>query len=128
MQNCQTPVILGKEIILTGRGTMGYFNERTFQMSTIIFHYGLTPYELAVYGYLVSCSGNRNACQAKIKTIASTCGCSESTARRALHGLQSKGFIDIKGNVQCLKSGGHRQTCNRYYLLDRSEWKVPDSA
>ena len=107
---------------------MRYLNDRLFQMSTTVFHYGLTPYELAVYGYLASCSGSRSACQAKIKTIANACGCSESTARRALHRLQSKCFIDIKSNVQCLKSGGHRQTCNRYYLLDRSEWKAPDSA
>lgn len=107
---------------------MRYFVERTFQMSTTIFYYGLTPYELAVYGYLVSCSGSRSACQAKIKTIANTCGCSESTARRALHGLQIKCLIDIKGNIQCLKSGGHRQTCNRYYLLDRSGWRLSDSA
>ena len=96
-------------------------------MTTTIFHYGLTPYEVAVYGYLASCAGSRNACQVKIKTIASACGCSESTARRTLHDLQHKGFIDIKGNVQGLKSGGHRQTCNGYYLLDHSEWKMPNS-
>jgi hypothetical protein len=39
--------------------------------------------------------------------------------------LQAKGFIDIKGNAQMLKHGSHRQTCNRYYLLDRSEWQPP---
>ena len=39
---------------------------RIFQMSTSIFHYGLTPYELAIYSYLVSCAGNRSACQARI--------------------------------------------------------------
>ena len=94
-------------------------------MSTSVFHYGLTAYELAIYSYLVSCSGNRSACQAKIRTIANACGCSESTARRTLHELQAKGFIDIKGSVQMLKNGTHRQTCNRYYLLDRSEWQLP---
>ena len=97
--------------------------ERRFQMSTLVFHYGLTSYELAVYSYLVSCAGNRSACQARMKTIAGACGCSESTARRALHELAAKGFIDIKGNAQMLKNGKHRQTCNRYYLLDRSEWR-----
>lgn len=107
---------------------MRYMSERIFQMSTTVFHYNLTPNQLAVYSYLVSCAGKRNACQAKIRTIAAACGCSESTARRALHELESKGFIDIKGNAQALKTGGHRQTCNRYYLLDRSEWKEPDSA
>jgi len=104
---------------------MQYRDERKFQMSTIVFHYGLSPYELAIYSYLVSCSGSRNACQARIRTIANACGCSESTARRALHELQAKGFIDIKGNVQMLKNGSHRQTCNRYYLLDRREWQPP---
>lgn len=99
--------------------------DRNFQMSTTVFHYGLTPYELAIYGYLTSCAGSRNACQARIRTIANACGCSESTARRTLHELQAKGFIDIKGNVQMLKNGNHRQTCNRYYLLDRSEWQPP---
>ena len=99
--------------------------ERIFQMSTSVFHYGLTPYELAIYSYLVSCSGNRSAWHARVKTIANAGGCSESTARRTLHELQAKGFIDIKGNVQMLKNGKHRQTCNRYYLLDRSEWQLP---
>ena len=101
------------------------FGERNFRLSTTVFHYGLTPYELAVYSYLASCAGSRNACQARIRTIANTCGCSESIARRTLHELQAKGFIDIKGNVQMLKNDGHRQTCNRYYLLDRSEWQPP---
>ena len=27
------------------------FGERNFQMNTTVFHYGLTPYELAVYSY-----------------------------------------------------------------------------
>ncbi len=102
--------------------------QRNFQMSTLVFHYGLTVHQLAVYSYLVSCSGKRDACQANIRTIAAACGCSESTVRRALHELRDRGFIDIKGNAQQLRSGKWRQTCNRYYLLDRSEWKPPDSA
>ena len=100
------------------------YGDRNFQMSTMIFHYGLTPYE-PIYGYLASCAGSRNACQARIRTIANAYGCSESTARRTLHELQAKDFIDIKGNAQMLKNGSHRQTCNRYYLLDRSEWQMP---
>ena len=35
-----------------------------------------------------------------------------------------KGFIDIKGNVQILENGSHRQTCSRYCLLDRGEWQL----
>lgn len=51
------------------------FGERNFRLSTTVFHYGLTPYELAVYSYLASCAGSRNACQARIRTIANACGC-----------------------------------------------------
>ncbi len=57
------------------------FSERNFQLSTTVFHYGLTPYELAVYSYLASCAGSRSAYQARIRTIANACGCSESTAQ-----------------------------------------------
>lgn len=98
-----------------------------FELSNLIFRYGLSAFEIAVYAYLKSCSGTRDACQVKINTIAKHSGCSVSSVRRALHSLRDKGFIDIKGNAQMLKSGGHRQTCNRYYLLDHSEWKLPES-
>lgn len=30
-----------------------------------------------------------------------------------------------KGDAQELRSGGHRRVCNRYYLLDQSEWVGP---
>lgn len=97
--------------------------ESKFDLTTALFHYGLTANELVAYSYLKSCCGSRDACQVKIKTVAAACGFSETTARRALHTLRDRGFLDIKGNAQQLKTGGHRQTCNRYYLLDQSEWK-----
>lgn len=99
-----------------------------FELSNLVFRYGLSAFEIAVYAYLKSCSGARSACQVKISTIAKHSGCSVSSVRRALHSLRDKGFIDIKGNAQMLKSGGHRQTCNRYHLLDVSEWKMSESA
>lgn len=99
------------------------YGETTFDLSSALFHYGLNGNQLAVYSYLKFCSGSRNACQVKIKTVAESCGISQATARRALHELREQGFLDIKGNAQKLKTGGRRQTCNRYYLLDRSEWK-----
>ncbi len=107
---------------------MRYFSKQLFQMDAEIFYCGLTAHQLAVYSYLVFCSGSRNACQMNVRTIAAVCGCSESSVRRALHGLRERGFIDVKGAVQKLRSGGYRRTCNRYYLLDRSEWKPLGSA
>lgn len=104
------------------------FGGSNFQLSNLVFQYKLSAHELAVYSYLKSCAGNRSACQVKIGTIAKHSGCSVSSERRALHSLRDKGFIDIKGNAQMLRSGGHRQTCNRYYLLDSSEWKMPEAA
>ena len=101
------------------------FGERNFQLSTTVFHYGLTPYEEHFPLLYSGSAGTRNAYQARIRTMTNTCGCSEYSARQALHELQAKGFIDIKGNAQMLKHGSHRQTCNRYYLLDRSEWQPP---
>ena len=101
-----------------------FLGGRKFELDRAVFHYGLSPNQLAVYAYLKSCAGRRAACRVKVKTIASACGCSDSTVRRALKALKNCGFIDIKGDVQKLKGGGHRQTCNRYYLLDESEWQV----
>ena len=105
---------------------MRYYGKQLFQIDAEIFYHSLTAHQLAVYSYLVFCSGSRNACQMNIRTIAAACGCSESSVRRALGGLQERGFIDVKGVVQKLWGGGYRRACNRYYVLDRSEWKPPD--
>lgn len=107
---------------------MKLLSTNIFQMNNAIFHYSLTAHQLAVYCYLRSCSGSRDACKVKVQTIAAACGCSQSTVRRALKGLEARGFIDIKGDAQAPKSGGRRQTCNRYYLLDESEWQAGETA
>ena len=57
--------------------------------------------------------------------MAALCNCSRSSVKRALHELRERGFIDVKGDAQALRSGGHRRACNRYYLLDQSEWEGP---
>ena len=105
---------------------MRYFSKQLFQIDAEIFYYSLTAHQLAVYSYLVFCSGSRNACQLNVWTVAAACGCSESSVGRALHGLRERGFIDVKGAVQKLRSGGYRRTCNRYYLPDQSEWRPPN--
>ncbi len=99
--------------------------EQPFQMNAALFRCGLTPIQFTVYSYLKSCCGGRNACTVNIRTMAALCNCSRSSVKRALHELRERGFIDIKGDAQRLRNGGHRCACNRYYLLDQSEWKGP---
>ena len=77
---------------------MRYYNKQLFQLDAEIFYHSLTAHQLAVYSYLVFCSGNRNACQINVRTIAVACGCSESSVRRALHCLRERGFIDVNGS------------------------------
>ena len=101
------------------------YKTNAFQMDRSIFQFGLTPIQFVVYSYLKYCAGNRCACSIKLQTIASVCECSRSSVKRALIVLRDRGFIDIKGGVQKLRGKGHRQTCNRYYCLDSSEWKPP---
>ena len=105
--------------------TMRDYKVNTFQMNNSIFQFGLTPIQFVVYSYLKYCAGNRCACSIKLQTIASVCECSRSSVKRALNVLRVRGFIDIKGGAQKLRGKGHRQTCNRYYCLDSSEWKAP---
>lgn len=92
-------------------------------MSSSILQFGLTPMQFTVCSYLKYCAGSRYACSLKLQTIASVCKCSRSSVKRALTVLCDRGFIDIKGGAQKLHGKGHRQTCNRYYLLDTSERK-----
>ena len=100
------------------------YKANTFQMDSSIFRFGLTPIQFVVYSYLIYCAGNRCACSIKLQTIASVCECSRSSVKRALNVLRDREFIDIKGGAQKLRGKGHRQTCNRYYCLDSSEWKT----
>ena len=94
------------------------YRANAFQMDSSIFQFGLTPIQFVVYSYLKFCAGNRCACSIKLQMIASVCECSRSSVKRALTVLRDRGFIDIKGGAQKLHGKGHRQTCNRYYLLD----------
>ena len=99
------------------------YKANPFQMNNSIFQFGLTPIQFVVYSYLKYCAGDRCACSIKLQTIASVCECSRSSVKHALNVLRDRGFIDIKVGAQKLHGKGHRQTCNRYYLLATSEWK-----
>ena len=64
-----------------------------FKASNMTFRYGLTPIQLSVYCYLVSCAGSADYCFPSVKTIALYCNCSESSARKAVRRLDELGLI-----------------------------------
>ena len=101
---------------------------KKFELDSAIFCCGLTPQEFAVYSYLKFCAGSRGACKVKVNTIAINCKCSASSVRRALKELREHGFLNVRADAQQLKNGKTRQTCNRYYLPDASEWRGKTAA
>ena len=96
-----------------------------FQLNNAVFHYGLTPIQLAVYSYLVSCAGSKEKCWPGMKTIARHCGCSENAARGAVGVLAARHFISRVPTYQQGLAGRRRQTNNTYYILDLPELPIP---
>ncbi len=96
---------------------MSILGERFFKMSNAIFHYGLTPNQLAVYSYMVCCAGQRDHCWPSVKTISACCGLSENTVRKAISALSQNGFIRKTTTRQELRNGRWRQSNNHYYIL-----------
>ncbi len=91
---------------------------RYFQLSNTIFCYGLTPIQLTVYSYLVSCSGSKEKCWPAMKTIAACCSCSKNAARDAIKELVHRGFIRKVETFRDEFNGKTRQTNNTYYILE----------
>ena len=60
-------------------------------------------------------------CYPSVKTIAGVCGCSENTARKAVHSLAEKTFIRIVETYSLLRDGRNRRTNNTYFILDLPE-------
>jgi predicted DNA-binding transcriptional regulator len=92
--------------------------EQFFKMRNAIFHYGLTPIQLATYSYLVSCAGQKRYCWPGMRTIAASCSCSKNAARDAVNELVRRKLIR---KVECYKdytNGKSRQTSNRYFILE----------
>lgn len=96
-----------------------------FQLSNVIFHYGLTPIQLAVYSNLVSRAGQKGDCFPSMKKIAGACGCSDGAARMATAELCRLGFIRMESRYMELKNGKRRQTSNRYFILELPNLPVP---
>ena len=97
---------------------MSILGERYFKTSNAIYSYGLGCRELAVYGYLRSRAGSKDYCWPSMQTIAAACGCSDTTARKAVDELERRGFIRRVATYATDRKGRRRQCNNTYYLLD----------
>ena len=97
---------------------MSILGERYFKTSNAIYSYGLSCRELAVYGYLRSRAGSKDYCWPSMQTIAAACGCSDTTARKAVDELERRGFIRRVPTYATDRKGRRRQCNNTYYLLD----------
>ncbi len=90
---------------------------RYFQLSNALFHFDLTPIQLTVYSYLVSCAGQKEVCWPSMKRISDCCGCSKNAARAAIDVLEHEGFIRRVHTYADNPFGKTRQTNNTYYIL-----------
>ena len=88
-----------------------------YQVKNDIFKYGLTPIQLSVYSYLVSCTGQKERCWPSMQTIANACGCSANAARAAVTELDRRLFIRKAATYRDDTNGKSRQTNNTYYIL-----------
>ena len=97
---------------------MPVYGERFYQMSNVIFCYGLTPIQFFVYSYLVCCTGQKDVCWPSMRTIALHCGCSENAVQSAVKALVDRKFIRKAETKRCSKNGRWLQGNNHYYILD----------
>ena len=88
-----------------------------YQVKNDIFKYNLTPIQLSVYSYLVSCAGQKERCWPSMQTIANACGCSTNAARAAVTELDRRRFIRKAATYRDDHNGKSRQTNNTYYIL-----------
>ena len=103
---------------------MKLLNANFFQMTNAIFSYGLSPNELAVYSYLVSCTGSKDKCWPSVKVIAANCNISENTVRKAVKVLDKRGFIRKVETTRYTRNGVPHQGNNNYFLLDLPDLPV----
>ena len=89
-----------------------------FQMSNDIFRYELTPNQLTVDCYLVSCAGQKGKCWPSVKTISKNCNITENTVRKCISTLVERGFIRKVHTTRYNRSGQSFQGNNNYYILN----------
>lgn len=76
---------------------------------------GLSAYAFRVYCHLARRANGRSEAWPGVKSMAKTCGISESTAKRSLKELEERGMLTIKRIMNGISS-------NTYTLTRRSKW------
>ena len=108
---CATLLNKNMEEVIYTKYSRGFY-----QVDARIFDQGLTPIQLAVYSYLVSCAGSRGSCFPSVRTIARKCSCSESAARSAVKELVTRGLISREYGYRENRYGVRQQTSNTYHI------------
>jgi hypothetical protein len=81
---------------------------------------GLTPYAFRVYCHLARRANKNNKAWPGMASMSKVCGFSDSTAKRSIKELESRGMLTIE------RTNGGLQT-NKYYLTEASKWTPPGS-
>ena len=95
-----------------------------------IFQFRLTPVQLTVYSYLVSCTGQKEVCWPSYQTIANVCCISRNTAIRTIEALQRKRLIEKSRTTSRNINGRVRTSNNEYQINDLSAiecWSPEDT-
>lgn len=66
-----------------------------FLLPNKIFDEGLTPMEFVVYSFLTSRGDAKGMSYYSIPNIAKYCGMCENSCRKAIRGLEEKGYVDV---------------------------------
>ena len=91
---------------------MGYFitNNDIFQLE-------LTPYQYAVFSYLIRCANAKGECWPSIRKIAQVLGVSKNTVKKAIRGLEQRMLITVTRR----KSDHGDQDTNLYIIMYRRD-------
>lgn len=92
------------------RPPMGYFTT-----DDGVFQLGLTPYQYAVFSYLLRCANAKGECWPSIRKMARTLGIAPNTVRKALRDLEARMLLTVTRR----KSDHGDQDTNMYVLLYR---------
>lgn len=80
-----------------------------FLVPNEVFHLGLKPGEIAIYGYLLYCKDRVTyQCYPSYKTIGKAVGMSTNTVSKHVAGLEEKQFITTEATTICTKDGQPR--------------------
>ena len=97
---------------------MEEYTVKNFVMPGRIFKMCLTPYDIAVYSYIIYCSdSSTHIANVKMTTITNTLSISLPTVRKSIYRLNDMKLIRIEQKTYLTPSGEIRRRCNKYHIL-----------